>query len=107
MPMEKRSKQSDREICTKSLFDCAQPLKTDQANGYIFDELGSRKTLVGKGTLSMPIQRYPDKSEDNSIPPSESVLTSVLDDPDANANIASLFDLLLRIDKRNHPELYD
>ena len=105
MPMEKRSKQSDREICTKSLFDCAQPLKTDQANGYIFDELGSRKTLVGKGTLSMPIQRFSESSKDISATPER--VDYFADDVDAKANIVGLFDLLYKIDKRNNPHLYD
>ncbi len=105
--MKKRLKPSSPQMRSAVAFDCPQLFPLDLPTHDIVSSLGSRKTLVGKGTLSMPIQRYPDKSEDNSIPPSESVLTSVLDDPDANANIASLFDLLLRIDKRNHPELYD
>ncbi len=105
--MQKRLKQANVEPHSGSLFDCPQLHSNIRGDGYILDSLGSRKTLVGKGTLSMPIQRYPDKSEDNSVPLSEPVFVSVLDDPDANANIANLFDLLLRIDKRNHPELYD
>ncbi len=105
MPMEKRSKQSNTAPRTKSLFDCAQPLKTDQTNGYIFDGLGSGKTLVGKGTLSMPIQRF---SEDkDSVAAAFQQPLFPIDEPDAKANIVGLFDLLLRIDRRNHPELYD
>ncbi len=104
--MQQRPKQLNADAQTGSLFEYPQQRSESNHNGYIVDSLDSRKTLVGKGTLSMPIQRYPDKSADNPIPSLEPVL-AVLDDPDANANITSLFDLLLRIDKRNHPELYD